>query len=215
LASMCLSGQRKFPMGSADPALRARSLEIIKNAVDLAADLGIRLIQIAGYDVYYEPSTEATRAMFTQNLGAAVEFAASRGVVLAFETMETPFMNTVAKALSFVESIDSPYLQIYPDVGNVTNALEGDAARARADLEGGKGHIAATHLKETAPGIFREVPYGRGHVNFDACIAGAANAGARMFVAEFWYAGATDWKAEIVRANSFLRPKLDAYFSAR
>ena len=33
-------------------------------AIRLACDLGVRLIQLAGYDVYYEPGTKETRAYF-------------------------------------------------------------------------------------------------------------------------------------------------------
>ena len=53
IGSICLSGHRKYPLGDPDAAKRARSLEIMEKAVALAADLGIRTIQLAGYDVYY------------------------------------------------------------------------------------------------------------------------------------------------------------------
>ena len=54
IRSMCLSGHRKYPFGASDPAIRARGMEIMEKAVELADDLGIRIIQLAGYDVYYE-----------------------------------------------------------------------------------------------------------------------------------------------------------------
>ena len=37
-------------------------------AIDLASDLGIRVIQLAGYDVYYEKKSVATRSFFIENL---------------------------------------------------------------------------------------------------------------------------------------------------
>jgi len=88
ILTMCLSGHRKYPIGSADPKTRARGMEIMEGAILLAADLGIRIIQIAGYDAYYEPSTETTQALFAENLAKSVAFAARYGVCLAFETME-------------------------------------------------------------------------------------------------------------------------------
>lgn len=209
ILTMCLSGHRKYPIGSADPKTRARGMEIMEGAILLAADLGIRIIQIAGYDAYYEPSTQATQAFFAENLAKSAAFAACHGVCLALETMETPFMNTIGKALWFVRKIDSPFLQIYPDVGNVTNAFEGDIARISEDISGGAGHLVAVHLKETQPGIFREVPYGQGHVNFDACIEAAFSAGARIFTAECWYRKGTDWELDIGRAHTFFRTKLN------
>ena len=67
-------------------------------AIDLASDLGIRLIQLAGYDVYYEEGSDQTRREFIRNLRTAVGMAAKKGVILGFETMETQFMDTVEKA---------------------------------------------------------------------------------------------------------------------
>ena len=55
--SMCLSGHRKIPFGSADPAIRAQAAEFMEKAIRFACDTGIRVIQLAGYDVYYEPTT--------------------------------------------------------------------------------------------------------------------------------------------------------------
>ena len=170
IRTMCLSGHRKYPLGSSDPRVEARSLEIMEKAVQLAADLGIRIIQLAGYDVYYDPSTEETRERFERNLKVAARMAAKGGILMGFETMETELMNTVEKALFYVKRVNSPYLQIYPDCGNITNAAVMYGKEVLEDLRSGEGHIVALHLKETVPGKFREIPYGTGHVNFEAII---------------------------------------------
>lgn len=112
-----------------------RGMAILEKAVPLAGDLGIRLIQLAGYDVYYEPSAPDTAARFAENLQHAVSIAAADGVTLGFETMETPFMNTTKKAMTHIRRVKSPYLQLYPDIGNITNAVP-DAVR---DLQSGRG----------------------------------------------------------------------------
>ncbi len=105
--SICLSGHRSFLWGIriGNPA---KSQEILEKAVDLAPALGIRLIQLAGYDVYYEPSTPQTRQFFARGSAQQVAYAARRGVMLGFETMETQFMNTVQKAMFWVDEIRSP-----------------------------------------------------------------------------------------------------------
>ena len=36
-------------------------MEIMEKAIQLAEDLGIRIIQLAGYDVYYEESSFETK----------------------------------------------------------------------------------------------------------------------------------------------------------
>lgn len=205
IVSMCLSGHRKYPLGSPDPATAARSLEIMEKALAFAADIGIRQIQLAGYDVYYTPGNEETRRLFAENLKKSVEMAARFGVMMGFETMETPFMNTVEKAIAYVNAMQSPYLQVYPDIGNLTNAAKADGKNVLDDLQLGRGHLSAMHLKETVPGIFREVPYGTGHVNFPAAIRCAWELGVRMFVGEFWYTGSPEWEADLQKANRFLR----------
>ena len=182
--TMCLSGHRKFPLGGIDE----RSLEIMDGALQLADKLGIRMIQLAGYDVYYEPSTPETRERFVKNLEKCVKMAATAGVIMGFETMETDFMNTVEKSVKYINHIRSPYLQIYPDIGNITNG----AQDAVADLKKGDGHIIAAHLKETVPGRFRDMEYGQGNVDFDGCVAELMRQKVGMYTCEFWYDGHTE-----------------------
>lgn len=203
LPSLCLSGHRRYPLGSRDPQTVRRGMAILEKAVRLAGDLGIRLIQLAGYDVYYEPSAPDTAARFAENLQHAVSIAAADGVTLGFETMETPFMDTTEKAMTHIRRVNSPYLQIYPDIGNITNAVP-DAVR---DLQSGQGHIAAAHLKETRPGVYRDLYYGEGEVNFPAAIRELLRQGVRLYTAEFWYREGTDWRRELRRARAFLQER--------
>ncbi|MHC1684270.1 MAG: L-ribulose-5-phosphate 3-epimerase [Clostridiaceae bacterium] len=204
IRTMCLSGHRKYPIGSRDELVRNRGLEIMKKAIDFASDLGIRIIQLAGYDVYYEESTAETRQLFKTNLAKCTEMAAKNGIILAFETMETEFMNTVEKAMDYVKAIDSPYLQVYPDCGNIKNAAVSYDKSVVEDLRTGESHIAAVHLKETVPGKFREIPFGTGHVDFQEIIKTSWQLGVRKYVAEFWYVGNDNWKEVIIDTKKFM-----------
>lgn len=197
IRTMCLSGHRKYPLGSNQDGIRKRGMEIMEKAIGLADDLGIRIIQLAGYDVYYEEGNEQTKAYFEENLRKAVMMAAAKGIVLGFETMETEFMNTVAKAMEYVKQVDSVYLNVYPDLGNITNAAVLYGTDVLQDLESGKGRLAAMHLKETVPGKFREIPFGTGHVDFESGIRKAWELGVRRYVTEFWYTGNPEWEKDI------------------
>ena len=210
IRTMCLSGHRKFPLGSSDPAVRSRGMEIMEKAIRLADDLGIRIIQLAGYDIYYDESTDETKRLFTENLKKAVEMGAKAGVVLGFETMETEFMNTVGKAMKYVDLVSSMYLGVYPDIGNITNAAKTYGTDVVDDLRLGKGHLAAMHLKETVPGVFREVPFGQGHVDFKRAIEAAWELGVRTYVTEFWFTGNPEWRKELAEANRMMAGILDA-----
>lgn len=207
--SMCLSGHRKYPLGSANPATCARGMEIMEKAVQLAADLGIRIIQLAGYDVYYEDSTPETVEQFGENLKKATMMAAKAGVMLGFETMETEFMNTVGKAMKYVELVNSPYLGVYPDSGNLKNAAVTYGTDVYEDIRSGAGHTVAMHLKETVPGKFREIHFGTGHVDFRKTIDTAWEIGVRRFVTEMWYVGQDNWKEDIREAHDMMSAILD------
>ena len=207
IETMCLSGHRKYPLGSMDSEIRTKGMKIMEKAIDLASELGITIIQLAGYDVYYEKPNEQTREFFEGNLKKAVELAAIKGVILGFETMETEFMNTVEKAMEYVNVINSPYLNVYPDIGNIKNSSLLYNTSVFNDLETGNGKIVAAHLKETTPGIFREVRFGEGHVDFEKNIKKLYSLNVRRFVAEFWYTGNEDWEEELHYANQFIREK--------
>lgn len=202
IRTMCLSGHRKYPLGSNDPKVSQRGMEIMRKAIQLAEDLGIRIIQLAGYDVYYEESCVQTKKRFLSNLKRAVHMAECAGVVLGFETMENEFMNTVEKAMKYVTLVESSYLNVYPDIGNMTNAAACYKTDVLEDLSIGKGHLVAMHLKETEPGKFREIPYGAGHVDFKSAIAAAWSLGIRKYVTEFWYTGSISWKTDIKNINA-------------
>ncbi len=77
--SMCLSAHRRFPLGSEDDAVRHQGLEIMRKAIQLAQDVGIRVIQLAGYDVYYQQANDETRRRFRDGLKQSVEMASRAG----------------------------------------------------------------------------------------------------------------------------------------
>lgn len=201
IRTMCVSALTKFSLGNPDGEKAGRGMEIAEKSIELAADLGIRVVMIPGYDVYYEPSDEKTKSGYLENLRRVAEIAEKTGVILGLETMENEFMNTVEKAMKYVVLCGSNYLKIYPDIGNLTNAAKQYKMDVLEDLQLGKGNITSMHLKETLPGRYREVPYGTGHVDFEAAIQKAWQMGIRRYVTEFWYLGEENWSEELKKAH--------------
>ena len=206
--SICLSGQRRYALGDKD---ETKSLEILEKAIRFARIAGIPVIQMAGYDTYYAQSTEETEKRFLKNLSRGTAVAAKEGIILAFETMETPFMDTMEKAMRRILPIASPYLGVYPDIGNLNNAALLYKSDILADMEKGKGHIVAAHIKETMPGKYREVPFGTGVVDFERILKKLWQLGVRRYVTELWYTGNDDWKQAVNGASSFARKILDGF----
>jgi Putative L-xylulose-5-phosphate 3-epimerase len=193
-------------LGSADSATERKSLDIMQKAIDFSCELGIRQIQLAGYDVYYEESTEATRRRFFENLVKSVHMAEKAGVILAFETMENPFMDTAEKAMHYVRKIGSCYLNVYPDIGNLNNAALLYGHDVFEDLKKCAGHISALHLKETEPGKYRNMMFGTGRVDFAKAVDTAWSMGVRRYVTEFWHLGSPDWLDDVKKARAFFAP---------
>ena len=211
LRTMNVSALTKYALGDEDDAIRNRGLDIARHAIPLAADLGVRVVMFPGYDVYFGVSTPETVRRFREAIDELKQLAAQYGTLIGFETMENEFMNTVEKGMYWVETFDSPYVQLYPDIGNTTNAAVLHGTDPLADLRLGHGHMVAFHLKETKPGHFREIPYGEGHVDFPGAIETVWALGVRRFVTEFWYDKTIpDWKGELLKARTRFTALLDA-----
>lgn len=181
--TMCLSGHRRYPFGSKNPETRKKAMEIMENAILLAAKLGIRCIQLATYDVYYEESDEETRALFLEGMKEAVAMASRAGVILAMEIMDTPFAGTIVRAMHYIREIPSPYFKIYPDMGNLNNFSQD----VTGELELGISETVAIHVKETKPGVFKEVPFGEGTVPFTDIFKKLKELNYQgMFLVEMW-----------------------------
>ncbi|MCL2163554.1 MAG: L-ribulose-5-phosphate 3-epimerase [Oscillospiraceae bacterium] len=208
IGSICLSAHRKYSLGNPDVQKQKKAVQIMERAAELASDLGVRIIHLAGYDVYYEESTEQTRKDFEINLRKCVGIAAKHGVILAFENMENTFMDKIEKCMTFISKINSPYLQMYPDLGNTTNAARLYGNTVEQDMLTANGRLVALHLKETDEGRFRDMEYGFGWVDFAQGINIAWELGVRRFVTEFWDNG--DHENQIKHAHDFIRPKIDA-----
>lgn len=211
IPSMCLSGHRRFPFGSHDEATRQQAYLIMEQAIQLAKDVGIRTIQLAGYDVYYEPQDEGTLARFAEGMQWAVERAAAAQVMLAVEIMDTEFMSSISKWKSWDALLASPWFTVYPDVGNLS-AWGNDVAE---ELHLGIDRIAAIHLKdtfpvtETSPGQFRDVPFGEGCVDFVALFSTLKQLNYRgAFLIEMWTEKADEPVAEIVQARRWIEQQM-------
>lgn len=211
IPTICFSGHRRFPLGSNDPLIEQKSLELMQKCIDLASDLGVRTIQLAGYDVYYEEKSEETRQRFLTNLKKSLKMAAEKQITLAIEIMDDQFINSVEKYLAISKLVDSPWLMVYPDLGNLS-AWHNDI---RSEFILGKTHISAIHLKDTYPvtessqGQFRDVPFGEGCVDFDNCFKILKEIDySGPFLIEMWSENSDNPEREIQKAKDYLLPKL-------
>ena len=215
IPTICFSGHRRYPLGSNDPVIEAKSLELMKQCIELAQDLGVRTIQLAGYDVYYEEKSPETRARFIKNLRQSCDWAEQAQVMLSIEIMDDPFINSIEKYLAVEKEIDSPYLFVYPDTGNVS-AWHNDLW---SEFYNGHKSIAALHLKdtyavtETSKGQFRDVPFGQGCVDWEEMFAVIKKTNYNgPFLIEMWSENCEtveETRAAFKEAQNFLYPLIE------
>ena len=162
IMTMCLSGHRKYPLGSHDLDIRKQGQEILRKAIEFAGDVGLRVVQVMAYDVFYETSDAETAANFVEGLELGTRWAAEAGVMLGLENLDTPFVDSIQKGLAIIRKIDSPWLRLYPDIGNL--AAAGYFPPEEVLLA--KGQMIGVHVKDAMPKVIRGIPYGEGIVPF-------------------------------------------------
>ncbi|PTP07161.1 xylulose 5-phosphate 3-epimerase [Vibrio splendidus] len=206
LQSMCLSAHRKFPFGSADPEIREQAVIHMEKAISLAYKLGIRTIQLAGYDVYYEPADKETHHRFIEGMKLSAQLAERSGVMLAVEIMDTDYLNSLSKFEVLSREVNSAYFTAYPDVGNIS----GWNYDIVTELKLSKPHITQIHLKDTYKvtdeykGQFRDLVIGDGEVDFNAIFETLKETECVVpLVIEMW-AQDERWKENILTAQKRL-----------
>ena len=162
IMTMCLSGHRKYPLGSHSPEIRRQGQAILRKAIDFAGDIGLRVVQVMGYDVFYETSDEQTGTNFVEGLKLGTRWAEQSGVMLGLENLDTPYVENISKAMSIIREIDSPWLKLYPDIGNLSAA----GYYPPDELQLAKGQLLGVHVKDAMPKVIRGIPFEKGIVPF-------------------------------------------------
>ena len=205
IGGVCLSVHRRIGPGSADPAVRQRARDVMAEGLRLCHDLGAPVLQVAGYYCYYEQMNDHAEQWYTDLLLDALPMAARLGVVMGIENVDGTDVTSIRKAMEFVKLADSPYLQVYPDLGNIAE----QQLDAVTELEAGRGHMVAIHVKDVRPGEPRRVPMGEGTVDWDESFAILAeqNWRGRMMI-EMWNDDAPDSNARSSSAREFIEDHL-------
>ena len=103
--------------------------------------------------------------------------------MLGLENLDTPFVDSISKGLTIIREIDSPWLHLYPDIGNL--AAAGYCPPDEVTLA--KGQLLGIHVKDALPQIIRGVPFGKGIVPFQETFGALVRTGFwGMIGVEMW-----------------------------
>ena len=204
IGGICLSLHRRIGPGSADPDVRRRAREVMARGLQVCHDLGVPVIQLAGYYCYYEDPNPDAERWYAQLLADAVPLAARLGVVMGIENVDGDDVTSLTKAMEFVDAVDSPYLQLYPDLGNIAE----QGLDPGVELTAGEGHMVAMHAKDVRLGEPRRVEMGTGIVDWDRSFAllTAQDWSGRLMI-EMWNDDAPDSLSRCTAARAFIEDR--------
>jgi len=107
--------------------------------------------------------------------------------------------------MRYVREFDRAFLQVGVDPDNIT-AMGSDLV---VDFPIGGKHIVEVEFKDTKPGDVRNVFFGEGTVDFDACFKTLGEIGYQGFMAaEMWANDDPAYHPNIYKAFEFLKAKM-------
>jgi sugar phosphate isomerase/epimerase len=191
---------------SADPAVRERTLDVVRRLVELAAELGARVLVHGspGQRRLDEPG-DAERGV--EAFAIAGEAARAAGVVYCIEALAPPeanFVNTVAEAAAIVRRIGDPALRAMLDC-SAAGLAESESIPALLDRwlpTGLIAHVQANDRNRRGPG--------QGVERFAPILAALKRNGYAGDVAVEPFDYVPDGPAAAARAAGYLRGLLEA-----
>ena len=126
LSSLASGLYWSYPLSSNDPAIRAKSADIVKRQLKAASALGVDCILVVPgavgadfipglvpvpYDVAYDRALEGLREL--------APYAEDVGVTIGVENVWNKFLLSPLEMRNFIDAVGSPRVQAYFDIGNV------------------------------------------------------------------------------------------------
>lgn len=205
LVTLSMSVLRRCPIGFSEESAQ-EFLRTLEQGLELACDLGCRVILFNGYDTFNTPSNDETKARLHRYLPQVADLAARYGVVIGMENADQKYVDTIEKASSIVKEVNSPWMRVYADFANSAVTYEGDMDKCEQDIYTGQGYVAAMHLKDAIPGDYRYAGYGKGMIDMQRMIDACKKMRLRLFTAElFLYADCDDYRAQAQYVHDYLR----------
>ena len=157
---------------SASPEARARRLDFLKRATDIAAILGAEALTFWSGVLKPAVGRADATAWLHEGTAAAVDYMRRRGVVPAFEPEPEMMVSTVDDYAALLRAV--PELKLALDLGHVlvTGEREPDAAI----LEFG-GRLATVHLEDMKRGVHVHLPFGEGDMDVPAALGALERVG--------------------------------------
>ena len=177
LASVIETGARFLldPRAKHEPTLmsptaeeRAVRIDFLKQAIDIAAELGAEAVSFWS-GILREPINEdAAFARLAEGCREVLDYAEQRQVQLAFEPEPGMFIDTMARYRQLLELVDGPRFGLTIDIGHLHCLGEVPIA---AQLREWADRLANVHIEDMRQGVHDHLRFGEGEIDFAPVVA--------------------------------------------
>jgi sugar phosphate isomerase/epimerase len=156
------------------PADRQRRLDFLRRAVDVATALGADAVSFWSGRPPEDSPAEALMDRLAEGCRSLAEYAAERGVRLAFEPEPGMFVDTMDRFAELHARVDHPNFGLTLDVGHLYCTGETPVA---PHLRRWRDRLWNVHLEDMRHGVHAHLMFGEGEVDFSEVLAGLREVG--------------------------------------
>jgi len=153
---------------------RARRVEFLYAAVDLAVELGSDCVSLWSGILRDEVSETAAMDRLTNSLSQVLAYAQRKGVVLGFEPEPGMLIDTMPRFEALARRFRSPSLQLTLDVGHLH--CQGELP-IEDQIRQWSTRIVNVHIEDMRRGVHEHLMFGEGEMEFPPILAALEESG--------------------------------------
>lgn len=152
---------------SADPDARARRVEFLRHAIDMARLLGSDCVSFWSGKLRDDVGAGIALDRLAGGLRQVVDYAAEQNVTLGFEPEPGMFIDTISSFDRLLQWIDAPHFRLTLDVGHLYCLHEVPIADYIARCG---ERIVNVHIEDMRAGVHEHLMFGEGEMSFPPII---------------------------------------------
>jgi sugar phosphate isomerase/epimerase len=197
---------------SADPAGRARRVDFLRRAIDIAARLNAECVSIWSGILRDGAGEREAFSRLAGGLAEILEHARQTNVTLAFEPEPGMFIDTLARFNDLYDELsrlrlDPSQLRLTIDIGHLH--CQGEVPIERHVLAR-RTQLANVHIEDMRAGVHEHLTFGEGEIDFRPVIAALAKIGYAGVVGVELSRHSHEGPHAARRAYNFLQPLIEA-----
>lgn len=197
---------------SPDPAARARRIDFLKRAIDIAARLNADCVSLWSGIVHDGAGQADAFSRLDESLSVVLEKADRRQVTLAFEPEPGMLIDTIQRYDELLErlaskEIDGSRLGLTIDVGHLH--CQGEVPIPEK-IHASNNRLVNVHIEDMRAGVHEHLMFGEGEIDFPPVIAALAEIGYDGLLSVELSRHSHEGPEAARRAYNYLRPLIGA-----